>query len=644
MKIHLLTLGLRHSQNTCRIFLFLLVGAALLTMPVRGAAQEEQDEINVAVQEIQGRIRLNDQIYYLLPGLQAGDELYVYAAGVSGNLDPFIALLDSEDDPEKILAAIYSDAEQLVIEGSDPLALLPTLVEPYFFAWNDDGGQAYDATLSYTIPQDGDYRLLLNSLIKDTFGDYRLLIGLNQPDVLSGKAVITGDTLAIYDKDASQSGIATQEVTDSLDAGNSSIEYRLRSVEASDTLYVRVERNSGNLRPIVILKDYGGKPIRSSNLSAAAANASLSYTFENQSSNYLLEIRAGCCEGDVVTSGTYQMVVGINNPDVFAGDIESRGDPVIVQPTEVEIGVKLQQITDVNQKAENFSTVASLAMRWTDPNLAFRPDSCDCQFKSYTGDSFKDFVRDSQGRWPEFTIYNQQGNRWTQNKVALTTTDGQATYFERFSTTMQAPDFDFRRFPFDVQQFYIRIDQLFSEKYAVFVDWPEYTEIGDQLGEEEWYITDWDTEITTEKVSTESNTSRFSLRIEVRRHLDYYIFRIFIPILLILIVGWITFFLKDFGKRVDVTGANLLAFIAYNFTIANDLPRLGYMTFMDSILVATFIISVFILVYNVILKRLEVTGKREFANRIDAYTIWVYPIFYFIGVFIVVWFFLIRVV
>jgi hypothetical protein len=644
MKIHLHSLGLRQSQNICRIFLFLLVSVALFIMPMRGAAQTEQDEIIVAVQEIHGRVRLNDQIYYVLPGLQAGDELYVYAAGVSGNLDPFIALLDSEEDPDEILAAFYSDAEKLIIEGSDPLALLPTLVKPYFFAWNDDGGQAYDATLSYTIPQDGDYRLLLNSLIKDTFGDYRLLIGLNQPDILSGKAVITGDTLAIYDKDASQSGIATQEVTDTLDADNSSIEYRLREVEAGDTLYVRVERNSGNLRPMVILKDYGGKPIRSSNLSAAAANASLSYTFENQSSNYLLEIGAGCCVGDVVTSGTYQMVVGINNPDVFAGDVESRGDPIIVQPTEVEIGIKLQQITGIDQKAENFGAVASLAMRWVDPNLAFRPDSCDCQYKTYTGDRFSDFVSDAQGLWPEFTIYNQQGNRWSQNKDAVSNTEGQATYFERFSITLQAPDFDFRHFPFDTQQFYIRVDQLFPEEYYMFKEWPGYTEIGDQLGEEEWFITDWDTEITTQNESTENDTSRYSLRIEVRRHIDYYIFRFFIPIFLILVVGWITFFLKDYGKRVDVTGANLLAFIAYNFTIAGELPRLGYMTFMDAILVATFIVSVFILVYNVVLKRLEITGRSESAQRIDALMIWAYPIFYFIATLVVIWYFFIRAV
>jgi len=627
-----------------RNLLLLLASAVMLLAPTLVSAQEEEEEKLVEVQEILGRLRLNDQIYYSLPDLQTGDELYIYAGGMSGNLDPFIALLESEDDPAEVMTAFYADLTELVNEGRDPLASLPTLARHYFLVWNDDGGQGYDAAFSYTIPRDGDYRLLLNSLIKETFGDYRLLIGINQPDVLSGQAAITGDTLAFYDVEASQSGKAAQEVTGTLDVEHPAIDYRLQGFDAGDTLYVNVAPTSGNLRPVLFLKDFGGKAVRTSNLSAQAANASLSYTFENQASNYHLVVSAGCCEGDISTMGNYKMVVGLNNPEVFSGEVEPSGEPIVRLPTEVEIGIKLQQITGVNQKAENFGAVASLAMRWVDPNLAFRPDSCNCQFKTYTGDSFKDFVRDAQGRWPEFTIYNQQGNRWSQNKDAVSNAEGQVQYLERFSITLQAPDFDFRHFPFDTQQFYIRVDQLFPEEHYVFKDWPGYTEIGDQLGEEEWFITDWDTEITTESVSTESDTSRYSLWIEVRRHIDYYIFRFFIPIFLILVVGWVTFFLKDYGKRVDVTGANLLAFIAYNFTIADDLPRLGYMTFMDAILIATFVVSVFILVYNVFLKRMEVVGRGELAHRVDAVMIWAYPIFYFAATAVVIWYFFFRVV
>ena len=119
--------------------------------------------------------------------------------------------------------------------------------------------------------------------------------------------------------------------------------------------------------------------------------------------------------------------------------------------------------------------------------------------------------------------------------------------------------------------------------------------------------------------------------------LPHYITRIFVPLILIIIVAWITFFLKDYSKRIDVTVGNLLLFIAYNFTIANDLPRLGYLTFFDKVIISTFVISVLVVVYNVFLKRLEVNGKGELADNIDNYMDWIYPIVYIVA-FAVLWF------
>jgi hypothetical protein len=125
--------------------------------------------------------------------------------------------------------------------------------------------------------------------------------------------------------------------------------------------------------------------------------------------------------------------------------------------------------------------VAVLRIQWVDPKLAFSPDDCQCKTQVFPDDDFGDFAAANELLWPTFTLFNQQGNRWTQNKRVVVQPNGQATYFERFSTTFQ----------------------FFAQ-----------------------------------------------------RHLVFYTIRIFVPLLLIIIVAWITFFMQGYTKRVEITTAN----------------------------------------------------------------------------------------
>ena len=137
-------------------------------------------------------------------------------------------------------------------------------------------------------------------------------------------------------------------------------------------------------------------------------------------------------------------------------------------------------------------------------------------------------------------------------------------------------------------------------------------------------------------MSAEWVSSSFTFRFEAPRHLDYYIFRIFIPVFLIIIVTFITFFLNDYVKRIEIAGANLLLFIAFSFSLSENYPRLGYLTFLDGIMAITFVINAFAVIYNFYLKWLETHDKRGKAEHIDRYMDWFYPSGFVLALFILI--------
>ncbi len=601
------------------LFLVLLLGALISTV-----AAQAQD--NASVQELTGRIEPGQAIFYDLPGLQAGQTLYAYAEATSGDLDPFLAVARPDLNASRVRVEFADEVNRSLAAGEDPFKVIPEIAGQYFLAWNDDTNGTYNSALQYRIPADGNYLLIvIGSPAKrgQTFGDYRLQVGIDTPQVLTGHAEPTGATIAILNTSASKTRVGVQEVTGNLSANTPSTFYTLSPVETNDTFYAFIEATSGNLIPVMVLRDYGGKPLAVVSPATGTTSATLQYTFSGASNNNRLEVLSSPLNG-ANTTGDFRLLTGLNAPGVLAGDEPPGGIAVLQEPIHVKVGVELEQITDVDQVSENFAAVANIWMRWNDPALAFSPDECNCQVKIYR--SIDDFVAAEGSRWPEFTLYNQQERRWTQNQIIVVQPDGTATYFEHFWTTLQAPLFDFRAYPFDTQEFFIQIDSLYPEELYVYEPWPEKTAVGTQLGEEEWYITSFDTNISTVELTTQN--SRYSFDFFAARHLTYYVLRIMLPILIIILLTYITFLLKDYAKRAEIASANLLLFIAFNFTIAGNLPRLGYLTFLDAILISTFVITGATVAYNLYLRWLATAAEKEIAERIDRVMVWFYPAAY----------------
>lgn len=298
-------------------------------------------------------------------------------------------------------------------------------------------------------------------------------------------------------------------------------------------------------------------------------------------------------------------------------------------PLVVAIGIEVDQITFVDQKAENFGAVATIRMKWNDPRFQFDEKVHGRDYKVLELDEFARLAEDRVTVTPRFVVKNQQNKRWIQEAVVVVQADGTVEYFEHSTVQLQAPYFDFRDYPFDHQDFYFEVVLSHPLDEVQFVAMEEHTGLGALLGEEEWIFENPMLEISTTEGLTGEESHKATLGISGRRHLQYYFVRIFIPLIIMLIVSWACFFVTDYEKRIDIASANFLLFIAFNFAISGDLPRLGYITFVDVILMAMFIITGSLILVSVAVQRLAEKGRKPLIDRIDKLIVTIlYPIGY----------------
>ena len=237
-----------------------------------------------------------------------------------------------------------------------------------------------------------------------------------------------------------------------------------------------------------MLRDYGGKPVSLGNLQGTDSQTSLEYAFPEggkaiHPGDLLQPQRGAAHQRGFPPAGR----CGCPGSDDRRRQKPNSQD-VLRLPTEVQAGIKLQQIVIIDQSNEIMTAVGTIKLAWQDPKLAFSPDECNCQVKEYTENNFNQFLTETGGDWPDFTFFNQQGNRWSLSRIVDVQPDGSVTYLERFSTNFQL-NFDFSPYPFDTEDFYIHADMLYPEDRYVMVPMEGFSEIDPENGEDEFILT-----------------------------------------------------------------------------------------------------------------------------------------------------------
>ena len=179
-------------------------------------------------------------------------------------------------------------------------------------------------------------------------------------------------------------------------------------------------------------------------------------------------------------------------------------------------------------------------------------------------------------------------------------------------------EFDFKKFPFDKQKLIISITSgtrstsdaslnKTSDTSAVTFITPEngaYIELGNF--KEKNYLKEWkvlSVDIKSKEIIDENyydkdlkknithNENTINLEINIEREYKHYIYKIIIPVFLILCVAWFVLWIptKHFETRLTTSMVALLSLIAYNFVFADDIPKLQYLTSLDKYILLSYV-------------------------------------------------------
>jgi hypothetical protein len=122
--------------------------------------------------------------------------------------------------------------------------------------------------------------------------------------------------------------------------------------------------------------------------------------------------------------------------------------------------------------------------------------------------------------------------------------------------------------------------------------------------------------------------SRFTLKVSFVREYWSYAFKILIPLLIILMMAYLVFFLPpaQLDTAASVAMTALLSCMAYNVAVSQNMPEIGYLVLSDKFFIATYVLLFLTLAQTFLAFILDTNGKPEAAIKLDLASRWLFPV------------------
>jgi Neurotransmitter-gated ion-channel ligand binding domain len=292
-------------------------------------------------------------------------------------------------------------------------------------------------------------------------------------------------------------------------------------------------------------------------------------------------------------------------------------------PTEISVGIWIVDITNIDSAQQSFAAEIALVLRWKDPRLA------------HTGSGVVRYPLE-QVWHPRVGIANETASvirklpEWVEVEP-----DGTLIYRQRYAGAFTQP-LRLQSFPFDRQTFRI---QLVAVRYRPnelkFV--PDQAWIREGLRQAsgiassitlpDWTIEKWDARTLPYTLAPGLEFSGYAFEFTGARNVGHYIFKVILPLVLIVIMSWVVFWTEptNSNTQFSVAVTSMLTLIAYRFAIDTQLPRLPYMTRLDALFLTSTLLVFFSLIEVLATTILDNNQQTERAKKLDRYCRVIFP-------------------
>ena len=290
------------------------------------------------------------------------------------------------------------------------------------------------------------------------------------------------------------------------------------------------------------------------------------------------------------------------------------------EPTEVQIGIYIVDVDEVNSADQSFAASVYYEAHWK--NLFLRHKGPGPMHRGVT-----------EVWTPRLTIVGQQ-NIWRSFPESVDIyPDGECVYRQRVWGHFSQP-LELRDFPLDKQVLTIHIVAVgLKEEHVKMVPMAKEGKTGSGLAKKfsvpDFNVLSWSAEPTPYvALEGESGTAGFTMQIHVARGPTYYVLKVIIPLCLIVIMSWAPRWInpEQIGTNIGVSTTSFLTLVAYLFAITVLLPRVSYITRLDRFIFLSTLMVFFGLIHTVVNTALLSSDKKTRMEQVERWSRAVYPV------------------